>query len=83
MRAAVLTFAFDHLGARIARSGADAGNAQSLGVSRKLGYRVVGSRTFAPRGTPAEHTDLELRREDFVSPVPVDVSGERQFLRIL
>jgi RimJ/RimL family protein N-acetyltransferase/N-acetylglutamate synthase-like GNAT family acetyltransferase len=75
MRAAVLTYAFDHLGATVARSGALAGNEQSLGVSRKLGYRIVGSRTFAPRGEPVEHTDVELRREDFRSPVPVEVVG--------
>lgn len=73
MRAAVLTYAFDHLGAAVARSGALAGNEQSLGVSRKLRYRVVGSRTFAPRGAPVEHTDVELLREEFRSPVPVEV----------
>lgn len=75
MRAAVLTYAFDHLGATAARSGALAANEQSLGVSRKLGYRVVGARTFAPRGEPVEHTDVELRREEFRSPVVVEVVG--------
>jgi RimJ/RimL family protein N-acetyltransferase/predicted GNAT family acetyltransferase len=77
MRAAVLTLAFDHLGADVARSGALAGNAQSLGVSRKLGYRVVGSKTVAPRGVPLEHPVLELRREDFRSPILVDVQLPR------
>jgi hypothetical protein len=24
---------------------------------------------------PVEHTDLELRRDDFVSPVPVELAG--------
>jgi len=75
MRAAVLTYAFEHLGATAARSGALGGNEQSLGVSRKLGYRVVGSRMFSPRGEPVEHTDVELLREDFHSPVPVEVVG--------
>ena len=77
MRAAVLTLAFDHLGAEVARSGALADNAQSLGVSRKLGYRIVGSKTVAPRGVPLEHPVLELRREDFRPPVPVDVQLPR------
>ncbi len=82
MRAAVLTLAFQHLGAEVAYSGAAADNEQSLGVSRKLGYAVVGSRTFAPRGKPVEHTDLELRREDFRSPVPVDVHAPRDLVKL-
>ncbi len=77
MRAAALTYSFEHLGRDVARSGAIAGNPQSLGVSRKLGYEVVGVHTVAPRGVPVEHTDLELRRERFASPVPVEVVGAR------
>ena len=73
MRAAVLQLAFAGLGAEVARSGAIAGNPQSLGVSRKLGYDVVGSHTVSPRGAPLEHTDIELRREDFRSPVAVEI----------
>jgi RimJ/RimL family protein N-acetyltransferase len=73
MRAAVLQLAFAGLGADIARSGAIAGNPQSLGVSRKLGYEVVGSHTVSPRGVALEHTDVELRRESFQSPVPVEI----------
>ncbi|NUR77140.1 MAG: GNAT family N-acetyltransferase [Thermoleophilia bacterium] len=73
MRAAVLQFAFAGLGAEVARSGAIAGNPQSLAVSRKLGYEVVGSHTVSPRGVPVEHTDIELRREQFRSPVPVEI----------
>ena len=38
MRAAVLTLAFDHLGAARAKSGAWEWNKSSLGVSRSLGY---------------------------------------------
>jgi RimJ/RimL family protein N-acetyltransferase len=75
MRAAVLTYAFEELGAGVARSGAIAGNPQSLGVSRKLGYEVVGSHTVSPRGEPLEHTDVELRRDRFRSPVPVEILG--------
>jgi ribosomal protein S18 acetylase RimI-like enzyme len=77
MRAAVLTYAFEVRGASLARSGAIAGNPQSLGVSRTLGYEVVGSHLVSPRGTPVEHTDVELRRDRFASPVPVAVDGVR------
>jgi hypothetical protein len=73
MRAGALSLAFDGLGATVATSGAIEGNPQSLGVSRKLGYEVVGSHVVSPRGVPAEHTDLELRRERFRSPVPVEL----------
>jgi len=80
MRAAVLHLAFDGLGAEVARSGAIAGNPQSLGVSRKLGYQVVGSHIVHPRGEPVEHTDIELRRDSFRSPMPVEVVGLEQLL---
>ena len=80
MRTAVLTLAFEHLGAAVAVSGALAGNARSLGVSRKLGYRVTGAHDVSPRGTPVEHTDLELRREDFRPSVPVEVVGAAQLV---
>ncbi|MFL5964628.1 MAG: GNAT family N-acetyltransferase [Gaiellaceae bacterium] len=73
MRAAALYLAFEGLGATLATSGAIEGNPQSLGVSRKLGYEVVGSHVVSPRETPVEHTDLELRRDTFRSPVPVEL----------
>ena len=75
MRAAVLTLAFEGLGAVVARSGAIRGSDASLAVSRKLGYRIVGSHTVAPRGEPVEHDDLELLAHEFVSPVPVKIEG--------
>ena len=75
MRTAILTLAFGGLGAELARSGAIGGNAASLGVSRKLGYEVVGSHTIAPRGVAVEHVDLELRRERFTPAVAVEVEG--------
>jgi RimJ/RimL family protein N-acetyltransferase/predicted GNAT family acetyltransferase len=73
MRAAVLQLAFGGLAADVAVSGAIAGNPPSLGVSRKLGYEVVGAHLVSPRGEPLEHTDLELRREHFRPPVPVEL----------
>jgi RimJ/RimL family protein N-acetyltransferase/predicted GNAT family acetyltransferase len=75
MRAAVLTLAFEGLGAVEARSGAIRGSDASLAVSRKLGYRVVGSHTVSPRGAAVEHDDLELRPDEFRSPVPVQIEG--------
>ncbi len=75
MRAAVLELAFRGLGAQVARSGAIDGNASSLRVSEKLGYRVTGSGTVSPRGVEVGHTDVELRREDWESPVAVEISG--------
>jgi RimJ/RimL family protein N-acetyltransferase/ribosomal protein S18 acetylase RimI-like enzyme len=73
MRAAVLQLAFGGLGADVAVSGAIAGNPSSLGVSRKLGYEIVGAHMVSPRGEPLEHTNLELRREHFRPPVPVEL----------
>jgi RimJ/RimL family protein N-acetyltransferase/N-acetylglutamate synthase-like GNAT family acetyltransferase len=75
MRTAVLQLAFSGLGAEVARSGAIAGNPQSLGVSRKLGYQVVGSHTVSPRGVAVEHTDVELRGDGFHPPVQVEIVG--------
>jgi RimJ/RimL family protein N-acetyltransferase len=75
MRAAVLELAFRGLGAENARSGAIDGNAASLRVSEKLGYRVIGRGTVEPRGVPAGHTDVELRREDWQPPVAVEIEG--------
>jgi len=68
MRAAVLLFAFDHLGARIARSGAFLDNHASLGVSRKLGYVRDGTATHARRGEPATQQRLLLTPDAFVRP---------------
>ena len=75
LRAAVLSLAFDGLGALRATSGSIGGNLQSLGVSRKLGYRETGTKTVAPRGVPVEELLLELHSDEFVSPVPVEITG--------
>ncbi len=68
MRVAVLAFAFDHLGAVRARSGAFTDNVASRRVSERLGYRTNGSNWFARRGQPAEEVRLVLTPEDFVRP---------------
>jgi RimJ/RimL family protein N-acetyltransferase/N-acetylglutamate synthase-like GNAT family acetyltransferase len=75
MRSAILSFAFDVLGAETALSSAWVDNPASRAVSRKLGYREVGSHFVSPRGEPLEHLDLELRRTEFEPLVPVDIAG--------
>jgi RimJ/RimL family protein N-acetyltransferase len=68
MRIAVLQFAFDHLGAHIARSAAWQGNRASHRVSEKLGYVRDGTVAAAPRGQRLEHVRLRLDAADFVRP---------------
>jgi RimJ/RimL family protein N-acetyltransferase len=74
-RAAVLTLAFDGLGARGAVSAAWEENHSSLGVSRKLGYVETGTRLAHPRGDPVPHTVLRLEAAAFRSPMPVEIEG--------
>jgi RimJ/RimL family protein N-acetyltransferase len=86
MRAAVLGLAFDHLGARTARSAAFPDNPASLAVSRRLGYREDGSQTLAVRGGRAVETRLLLAREDFQSHRPgwaLEVTGLAPCLGLL
>ena len=69
MRAAMLSFVFDHLDADVAESGAATWNTRSLAVSRKLGYRDNGVASFV--GRPGQRVDevlLRLERDDFVRP---------------
>ncbi|MGO1055754.1 GNAT family N-acetyltransferase [Crossiella sp. CA198] len=68
MRAAVLAFAFDHLGAVQARSEAFADNAASRAVSRRLGYQENGSKLVARRGQQATEIGLRLPAGEFVRP---------------
>ncbi|MEV0164530.1 RimJ/RimL family protein N-acetyltransferase [Nonomuraea fuscirosea] len=75
MRAAVLHLAFAGLGALTAGSGAFVDNPASLGVSRRLGYRPDGVSVHEVRGRRAVEQRLRLERDDFTSPVPVDVHG--------
>ncbi|WP_082177670.1 GNAT family N-acetyltransferase [Arthrobacter sp. RIT-PI-e] len=77
MRAAVLQFAFDHLGATSAVSEAVSWNGSSLGVSRRLGYRPNGSPLVEARSGQAEELQhVLLRPEDFRRPAwSLDVQG--------
>jgi RimJ/RimL family protein N-acetyltransferase len=70
MRAAVLLFAFGHLGATRARSAAFVDNLASLRVSEKLGYRPDGTETVVRRGVATDDVRLlvtpgEFRRPDW------------------
>jgi RimJ/RimL family protein N-acetyltransferase len=68
MRAAVLLFAFDYLGATTARSGAFTDNPASLSVSKKLGYRHDGTITRVRRGIVATEIRLVLEPSQFTRP---------------
>jgi RimJ/RimL family protein N-acetyltransferase len=78
MRAAVLALAFDHLGARTARTSAFRDNPASLAVSRRLGYRDDGTETVPRRGEPAEQLRMVLDRDGWAAHRPdwrLEVSG--------
>lgn len=69
MRAAVLLFAFDHLGAEVAESNAAHWNAASLGVSHSLGYRDGGVKREVTRpGTVDLVQDVRLEAAGFIRP---------------
>jgi RimJ/RimL family protein N-acetyltransferase len=74
-RAAVLELAFAGLGANAAVSGSFAHNVKSQRVSDKLGYRKTGTRTMQSRGELVEHYDYRLERDDWRSPVHVELVG--------
>jgi RimJ/RimL family protein N-acetyltransferase len=69
MRSAVLQFAFDHLRAERADTGAFLDNPQSLAVSRKLGYRPDGTAVLQRRpGERAVEQRMTVERATFVRP---------------
>lgn len=68
MRQAVLLWAFDHLGAEVATSGAYEWNTRSLGVSRRLGYRPNGVRRVMIEDRLDTEQELSLQRADLVRP---------------
>ncbi|TPW77806.1 GNAT family N-acetyltransferase [Schumannella soli] len=69
MRAAVLLFAFDELGAQYAETNALDWNAASLAVSARLGYREVGRQPTESRpGVPETQIDLRVSRAEFIRP---------------
>lgn len=67
MRAAVLGFAFDGLGAEVAESEAFLDNARSAGVSRRLGYRDNGIGRLAPEGAARDSRRFRMTLADWRS----------------
>ena len=69
MRAAVLFWAFDHLGAEYAITAAMAWNQASQGVSRSMGYRPNGTfRKLTSPGEVQESIRFRLARGEFMRP---------------
>jgi RimJ/RimL family protein N-acetyltransferase len=76
MRAAVLTLAFEGLGAECAESGYFEGNAASAGVSAKLGYVDNGDEVWAVGRKRAVERRLRVGRDSWKRDlVPVTIEG--------
>lgn len=85
MRAAILLFAFDHLGAETALSEAAEWNSASLGVSRGLGYEPNGvSEVVARVGEVTKQVHMRLEAGRFRRPDwGLEVEGAKPLLPIL
>ncbi|WP_084962102.1 GNAT family N-acetyltransferase [Thermoactinospora rubra] len=83
MRAAVLQFAFEGLGADHAVSGAFEDNHASLAVSRKLGYRDDGVELYNRQGRRATSRRLRLAREDWTPRPDIEIHGLEPCLPLL
>ncbi len=75
MRRAVLSLAFDHLGAEYAKSGAWDDNAASLGVSRAVGYADNGWDPHEREGARGVMRRVLLQRKDWRPATDVEVAG--------
>ena len=77
MRGAVLAFAFDGLGARVAESAAFPDNLASAGVSRSLGYEDNGIGALAPQGVSRESQRFRMTAAGWRSRPrpPVEIEG--------
>jgi RimJ/RimL family protein N-acetyltransferase len=67
MRAAVLSFAFESLGAEFARTAAFAANLASQGVSRHVGYHENGQSRAVNRGKAADVIRFEITKAEFAA----------------
>jgi RimJ/RimL family protein N-acetyltransferase len=65
MRQAILTLAFDHLGAQVAESEAFIDNPASNRVSVAVGYQPNGFGRLAPRGAPRETQRFRMTLADW------------------
>ena len=82
MRQMMLVFAFDHLGAVRAESGAIVGNEMSLAVSRHCGYQLDGTAVVLNGESRVELQRMAVTLEAFVRPgVEVRVHGLTDVLR--
>ncbi|HUP55070.1 MAG TPA: GNAT family N-acetyltransferase [Methylomirabilota bacterium] len=77
MRSAVLSLAFDGLGARAAESAAFTDNLKSSGVSRSLGYAENGIGSLAPQGVARDSQRFRMTVDDWRSRPrpPVEIEG--------
>jgi RimJ/RimL family protein N-acetyltransferase len=77
MRSAVLSLAFEGLGARSAESSAFLDNLASSGVSRALGYADNGRGSLAPQGVARETQRFRMTVDDWRSRPrpPVEIDG--------
>lgn len=82
MRAAVLSLAFGPLAARRAVSEAFETNAASLGVSWRLGYVDNGVDLHRDLDKVVTMQRLRLDARDWLSPVPVEISGIEECLPV-
>jgi RimJ/RimL family protein N-acetyltransferase len=83
MRAAVLTLAFDGLGADVAESGYFPGNAASARISEKLGYSPNGEDVWVVSGKRAVEQRLLLGRESWRRDLtPVRIEGLEPCLKL-
>ncbi len=84
MRAGILAFVFDHLGAEVATSGAFLDNARSAAVSRSLGYEPDGIGRLAPRGVARDVQRFRMTRELWAARprASVQVSGLQRCLEL-
>jgi RimJ/RimL family protein N-acetyltransferase len=76
MRAAVLHFTFETLGARRARTEAFADNAASLAVTRSFGYSPNGDEYQVRRDEPAHYLRFVLDRETWAASRRDDITVE-------
>jgi RimJ/RimL family protein N-acetyltransferase len=76
MRAAMLHFAFDGLGAEVARSSAFFDNAASMAVSRALGYQEDGIDVLNRDGEPVTSIRFRLGRPAWEKTRRTDISIE-------
>ncbi len=84
MRQAMCVLCFDHLGFEEVTSAAFSDNPQSLGVSRKVGYRTNGEVRYARKGALATNVRLVLGPDDLVRPpYDVEVAGAEAFVELV